>query len=43
PNTVELVVTATDPGIKGDTSSRGSKPATLETGLVVQVPFFVNE
>lgn len=43
PNTVELVVTATDPGIKGDTSSGGSKPATLETGLVVQVPFFVNE
>lgn len=42
PNTVELEVVATDPGIKGDTASGGSKPATLETGLVVQVPFFVN-
>ncbi|WP_088006370.1 elongation factor P [Indiicoccus explosivorum] len=43
PNTVELEVTETDPGIKGDTASGGSKPATLETGLTVQVPFFVNE
>ncbi len=43
PNTVELTVTETEPGIKGDTASGGSKPATLETGLVVQVPFFVNE
>lgn len=43
PNTVTLEVTATEPGIKGDTASGGSKPATLETGLVVQVPFFVNE
>lgn len=43
PNTVELEVTATEPGIKGDTASGGSKPATVETGLVVQVPFFVNE
>ncbi|MHC5252452.1 elongation factor P [Listeria kieliensis] len=43
PNTVELKVVETEPGIKGDTSSGGSKPATLETGLVVQVPFFVNE
>lgn len=43
PNTVELQVTETEPGIKGDTASGGSKPATLETGLVVQVPFFVNE
>jgi elongation factor P len=42
PNTVELVVTDTEPGIKGDTASGGSKPATLETGLVVQVPFFIN-
>lgn len=42
PNTVELVVTETEPGIKGDTASGGSKPATLETGLVVQVPFFIN-
>ncbi|KRM96437.1 elongation factor P [Liquorilactobacillus aquaticus DSM 21051] len=43
PNTVDLKVTATEPGIKGDTASGGSKPATLETGLIVQVPFFVNE
>lgn len=42
PNTVELTVTETDPGIKGDTASGGSKPATMETGIVVQVPFFVN-
>ncbi|MDI3256597.1 MAG: elongation factor P [Kyrpidia sp.] len=42
PNTVVLEVVATDPGIKGDTASGGSKPATLETGLVVQVPFFIN-
>jgi elongation factor P len=43
PKQVELKVTATEPGIKGDTASGGSKPATLETGLMVQVPFFVNE
>ncbi|EFZ34561.1 translation elongation factor P [Ligilactobacillus ruminis ATCC 25644] len=43
PNTVDLTVQATEPGIKGDTASGGSKPATMETGLVVQVPFFVNE
>ena len=43
PNTVDLEVKETEPGIKGDTSSGGSKPATLETGLVVQVPFFVSE
>lgn len=43
PNTVELEVTETEPGIKGDTASGGSKPAILETGLVVQVPFFVNQ
>lgn len=42
PNQVELEVTDTAPGIKGDTASGGSKPATLETGAVVQVPFFVN-
>lgn len=39
---VELEVTMTDPGVRGDTASGGSKPATLETGAVVQVPFFVN-
>ncbi|GIO23161.1 elongation factor P [Oceanobacillus sp. J11TS1] len=43
PNNVELQVTATEPGIKGDTASGGSKPATLETGHTVQVPFFINE
>ncbi len=42
PNFVELAVTETEPGIKGDTASGGSKPATLETGAVVQVPFFIN-
>jgi elongation factor P len=42
PNTVELKVVKTDPGVKGDTASGGSKPAVLETGLVVQVPFFIN-
>jgi len=43
PNTVELEVVDTEPGIKGDTASGGTKPATVETGLVVQVPFFVNK
>ncbi|UTR09458.1 elongation factor P [Evansella sp. LMS18] len=43
PNTVELKVTETEPGIKGDTASGGTKAAVLETGLSVQVPFFVNE
>lgn len=43
PKTVELEVVETEPGIKGDTASGGSKPATLETGLTVQVPFFVNQ
>ncbi len=43
PHTVELEVVHTEPGVKGDTASGGSKPATLESGLTVQVPFFVNE
>ncbi|ENH97443.1 elongation factor P [Gracilibacillus halophilus YIM-C55.5] len=43
PNNVELEVVETEPGIKGDTASGGTKPATLETGLTVQVPLFVNE
>jgi len=43
PTTVELKVVATDPGFRGDTSSGGTKPATLETGLTVQVPLFVEE
>ncbi|MGM0523104.1 MAG: elongation factor P, partial [Bacillota bacterium] len=43
PNNVELEVTETEPGIKGDTASGGSKPAIMETGLTVQVPFFINQ
>ena len=43
PNFVELEVAQTDPGFKGDTATGGTKPATLETGAVVQVPLFVNE
>lgn len=43
PNTVDLEVKETEPTIKGNTASGGSKPATMETGLVVQVPFFINE
>ena len=41
PNTVELEVVETDPGVKGNTAQGGSKPATLETGAVVQVPLFI--
>jgi len=40
---VELSVAATEPGVRGDTASGGTKPATMETGLVVQVPLFINE
>src|SRR5206468_1546260 len=43
PQTVDLVVKETVPGIKGATASAQVKPATLETGLVIQVPPFVNE
>lgn len=43
PNFVELTVVQTDPGVKGDTASGGTKPATLETGAVVQVPLFLEE
>ncbi len=43
PVAVELEVTRTEPGFKGDTATGGSKPATLETGLNIQVPLFVNE
>ena len=43
PNHIVLEVTQTDPGVKGDTVSGGTKPATLETGAVVQVPLFVKE
>ena len=42
PGNVELAVVETEPGIKGDTASGGNKPATLETGAVVRVPFFIN-
>jgi elongation factor P len=43
PASVELAVVETEPGVKGDTVSNVTKPATLETGAVVQVPLFVNE
>ena len=42
PITVDLMVTYTEPGFKGDTATGGTKPATLETGLTVQVPLFVS-
>ncbi len=42
PNFVILEVVETDPGFKGDTATAGNKPATLETGAIVQVPLFVN-
>ncbi len=42
PTHVDLEVAETDPGLKGDTAAGASKPATLETGVVVQVPLFVN-
>ena len=43
PTFIELVIVKTDPGFKGDTASGGGKPATLETGAVVRVPFHINE
>jgi len=43
PNFVELQITQTDPGVRGDTSGGGGKPATLETGAVVRVPLFVGQ
>ena len=43
PLTVELAVKQTDPGVRGDTAQGGSKPATMETGRVVQVPLFIEE
>jgi elongation factor P len=42
PNFVELKIVETDPGLRGDTSGGGGKPAKLETGAVVRVPLFVN-
>ena len=43
PNFVELKVAQTDPGVKGDTATGATKPATMETGAVINVPLFVNE
>lgn len=43
PMFVELAIAKTDPGVRGDTASGGSKPATLETGAVVKIPFYLNE
>lgn len=43
PNFVELTVTETDPGLKGDTAQGGTKPATLESGAVVKVPLFIEQ
>ena len=43
PMFVELEVTKTDPGFKGDTATNTNKPATLETGAVIKVPLFINE
>ena len=42
PDQMELEIVETDPGVRGDTASGGSKPATVEGGAVIQVPFFVN-
>ena len=43
PNFVELTVTETEPGVKGDTATNVTKSATLETGAVIKVPLFINE
>jgi elongation factor P len=43
PSFVELAVAQTDPGVRGDTAQGGTKPATLETGAVIQVPLFIEE
>ncbi len=43
PNFVELTVTQTDPGFKGDTATNATKPATLETGAEIKVPLFIDE
>lgn len=43
PNFVELEVTATEPGVKGNTATNVTKPATVETGAIVNVPMFINE
>jgi len=43
PTFVELSIVQTEPGARGDTVSGGSKPATLETGAIIQVPLFLNQ
>ncbi|HNZ09334.1 MAG TPA: elongation factor P [Bacillota bacterium] len=43
PNFVELEIVETDPGLRGDTASGGTKPAKLETGAVIQVPLFIQQ
>ncbi len=43
PNHIEVKITETDPGLRGDTAQGGSKPATLESGAIVQVPLFIDE
>jgi len=43
PNFVELAIAKTEPGVRGDTAQGGNKPATLESGAVIQVPLFLNE
>ena len=43
PTFVELAVTETEPGVRGDTATNVTKPATLETGAVIKVPIFINE
>ena len=42
PASVTLLIAAADPGVKGDTATGATKPATLETGLIVDVPLFIN-
>ena len=42
PNVVELKIAQTEPGVRGDTATAGTKPATLETGANIKVPFFIN-
>jgi len=43
PNFVELMIEHTEPGLKGDTTSKATKPAKLETGVEINVPLFINE
>ena len=43
PPFVQLQITYTEPGLKGDTATNATKPATLETGAVIQVPLFINQ